>query len=232
MKNKIFQSKTFHLPPSTSGGFVVLFAVLISTIILLVVAGIFSISLKETILSSSAREAERAFFAADSGIECALYWDIGTASAFDLGTPIRCNDENILVGGAGSTFSPFLFDAQFADDTCAKVSLKRNVVIPDKNGVPLSYTEVIARGFNKCNGPQPVPQDPLLVERVIRVRYGSGTSGPVSAPTGGGGPTVLPGPTGGPIGPVGSPIGIPQGNPSGPIGPIGSPLGSTGSPIQ
>jgi hypothetical protein len=57
-------------------GFVILFSMLISSLILLISAGIFNVVQKEVVLSSSARESQRAFYAADSALECALYADL------------------------------------------------------------------------------------------------------------------------------------------------------------
>jgi len=60
---------------SPQKGFVILFAVIITSIVLLVSIGISSVIYKETLLSSSSRDGGYAFFAADSGLECPLYWD-------------------------------------------------------------------------------------------------------------------------------------------------------------
>lgn len=57
-------------------GFVILFSMLVSSLILLISAGIFNVVQKEVVLSSSARESQRAFYAADSALECALYVDL------------------------------------------------------------------------------------------------------------------------------------------------------------
>ncbi len=81
-------------------GFVILFAVLVSSLILLISAGIFNIVKKEVVLSSAARESQRAFYTADSALECALYADlIGAISTPNgPGTPFSVNiaqtDEN------------------------------------------------------------------------------------------------------------------------------------------
>lgn len=56
-------------------GFTVLYAILVASLLLSISLGIYSISLRDFILSSSASESEKAIFAADSGVECALYWD-------------------------------------------------------------------------------------------------------------------------------------------------------------
>ncbi|MCX6717429.1 MAG: hypothetical protein NTU76_02010 [Candidatus Taylorbacteria bacterium] len=57
-------------------GFAMLFAVLISSFLIMIGISIFSISLKEVMISTSIRDSQTAFYAADSAGECALYWDI------------------------------------------------------------------------------------------------------------------------------------------------------------
>ena len=57
----------------TQKGFVILFAILISSVILLISVGIFSVAQKEAILSSYSRESQRALYASDSALECALF---------------------------------------------------------------------------------------------------------------------------------------------------------------
>lgn len=57
-------------------GFTLLFSVLVSVLILAVGASIISIALKQVILSGAGRESQFAFYAANTGLECALYWDL------------------------------------------------------------------------------------------------------------------------------------------------------------
>lgn len=57
-------------------GFTLLFAVLVSILILAVGASIISIALKQVILSGAGRDSQFAFYAANTGLECALYWDL------------------------------------------------------------------------------------------------------------------------------------------------------------
>jgi hypothetical protein len=58
-----------------SRGFVLLYAVMTSTIILAVGVSIISIALKQLNISTVGRESQYAFYAANTGAECALYWD-------------------------------------------------------------------------------------------------------------------------------------------------------------
>lgn len=69
---KIFKFKEIN----NKKGFTLLFAVLVSIMVLAVGASIINISLKQLILSGAGRESQFAFYAANTGMECALYWDL------------------------------------------------------------------------------------------------------------------------------------------------------------
>lgn len=153
-----------------------LFSVLIASLILLIGTGIFSIIKKEVVLSSYARESQRAFYAADSALECALYADIvgvGTpnpTTPFTVNPPSPSHEVNFscgevettstyLGGGTGTTMYqyPYVFryrnNKNTAQDiSCAYVLVEKNL---KENGVPtdLSVVEVriTAVGFNVCN---------------------------------------------------------------------------------
>lgn len=56
-------------------GFTILVAVVTASILLIIAMSIGGIALKEQVLSTSGKESQVAFFAADSAMECALYWD-------------------------------------------------------------------------------------------------------------------------------------------------------------
>lgn len=58
-----------------NNGFVMAFSLLLSSIVLALAFGIFNLLLKQINLTSSARDSQIAFYAADAGMECALYWD-------------------------------------------------------------------------------------------------------------------------------------------------------------
>lgn len=65
-------------------GFVLALSLLLSSIVLALAFGIFNILLKELILTSSARDSQIAFYAADSAIECGLYWDTHSDAGVDV----------------------------------------------------------------------------------------------------------------------------------------------------
>lgn len=164
-------------------GFVILFTVLIASIVLAIALGIASVSFREVLLSSTARDGEYAFFAADTGAECALYWDIREGAFGEtLVTPeCRGNEVEMLAT------SPvrFRFDTNIAG--CA-------VVTVDKSDP--TVTKIESLGYNvACQTLDISPLPARVVERAIRVTYGPGEAPDANPnePTGGnptgGGPT-------------------------------------------
>ncbi len=72
-------------------GYTLLFAVMVSSLVLSVGISILNISKKEFLLSSSARESITAFYAADSALECAVYFDnTGYFSDINSASLIKC----------------------------------------------------------------------------------------------------------------------------------------------
>lgn len=71
-----FITTSAAIRPKKEGGYILLLTVLIVSIILAISFGIYSLSIKEVILASFLRDSQRAFSAADRGVECALYWDM------------------------------------------------------------------------------------------------------------------------------------------------------------
>ena len=59
-----------------TGGFAVLFSVLLASFLITLGISIFSISLKEIQITTSVRDSQVAYYAADSARECAIYWDV------------------------------------------------------------------------------------------------------------------------------------------------------------
>lgn len=146
---------------NTQKGFVILFTVLVSSIILAIALGITNIALKEVLLAGSAKDAQYAFFSADTGAECALYWDIKHV-AFGQ-TPIvpDCHGTSVTVTASSS---PFKFNFDTASG-CA-------IVTVDKNDPTM--TKIESLGYNMdCNVLLNTPENPRIVERAIRVTYGA-----------------------------------------------------------
>lgn len=145
-------------------GFALFLAVVITGTLLVVATGMVSLAVKQSKVSVSGRESQKAFYVADTGLECALYWDVRNpsgASAFDPATTnnISCNrdannPDNQWVVGGGSVSSiniTFLPEA-----SCA-------VVTVTKSG---SSTTIESKGYNTCDS-----SNPRRVERAVRASY-------------------------------------------------------------
>ena len=73
MKLKIKNFK-FKIPAGQKG-MTLFIAIAIMGILLLIMFAVVNISIKATQFASSGRDSQFAFYAADAGMECALYWD-------------------------------------------------------------------------------------------------------------------------------------------------------------
>ena len=101
-------------------GFTLLLSVLIASIVLALATSIFQIARKEITLSSLGRDSQFAFYAADTGAECALYYDVrlhafGTATDPEIAS-VECDknasggDTTALTTISGSATSKFSMD--------------------------------------------------------------------------------------------------------------------------
>ncbi len=147
----------------TQKGFTLLMSVLVASVLLALGYAIFNIAVKQVTLSSSGRESQFAFYAADTGIECGLYWD-NKHDAFATTSSIT----EILCGNATSTvtrnydgttlISSFSFSlGPSVTSQCADVVVTRE---DPKRTIIESY------GYNTCNS-----ANPLRLDRAIRVTY-------------------------------------------------------------
>lgn len=168
----------FFIKTKRPEGFVILFSIVVSAIVLLITAGMFRIASQETILSATSRESLRAFYAADSGIECALGNEVGTA--VPLPDPITCNGSTHDLDVDGT------FVVSFTDENvCARVTITESID-PDTNVVS---RQVVSRGFNSLcdlSTGNPDYNYRSLVERSIRIRFVQNVATPPDN-TGGGG---------------------------------------------
>lgn len=84
---------------ASNGGYALLFAVLAITIALSVGLSVWGVIYKEVLLTQLGRQSELAFYAAHSGIECALYEDgQGAFSPAKQNSQITCAGQTISTG--------------------------------------------------------------------------------------------------------------------------------------
>jgi len=146
-------------------GFTLLIASLLASLILSVGLSIFNIIIKEIILTSSARDSQYAFYSADTGIECGLYWDIKhqAFSLIPIPTNVQCNKDNVLVSAiAISGGAEYGFSLEFGPEEayCATVVVKKT-----KEGEK-TKTTIESRGYNTC-----VEGSQRRIERGLRTSY-------------------------------------------------------------
>lgn len=172
-----------------NSGYTLLFAVLVASVVLGIGISILNISKKEFLIATSARDSSAAFYAADTGVECAIYADgfgvfnteEDTTSTFNCNVPYSfttvtlntpTEDEGTFVfhiksGSADSTQTSAL---ALAGKSCATVTVTK--VIVDGN----LRTIIDSRGYNIGWDPGEDPSvgtcDAASVKRVERgIRY-------------------------------------------------------------
>ncbi len=167
-----------------------LFAVLTASVLLSIGVSIFNLTIKELTLSSSGRESQFAFYAADSGAECALYWDLNATEIFATSSAARNPSDSspdcVDTSGVEQTFSvtPSSSNANNATTTfslripnpdltevepqCVTVTVAKNLLTSGS-----VQTTINSRGYNvgTVSGTACTSSDPNRVERAIRVTY-------------------------------------------------------------
>src|SRR3989344_2749924 len=152
-------------------GFTILFAMLISSLALAIGVAIYDITVRELDLSSTATQSQYAIYAADTGAECALYWDskntFATSSQSSVpSSGVLCNSIDIALAQwtieSAPTAATTTFMVTFSPQPyCTSVTVA-------KSGTP-SQTTIVSRGYNaSCS--VSISGTPKL-ERVFQVSY-------------------------------------------------------------
>jgi hypothetical protein len=153
-------------------GYTLLFAVLVSSLVLAVGISILNVSKKEFLLASSARESVTAFYAADTGIECAAFHDDSARDIFsnvNYSNGVNCtgNHFNVTVDSSVLGTDLYTFDMNLDNGTCAIVEVI-------KVTYPVVATNIRSSGYNmgwnSANSKCEIPS-PRRVERVLYYSY-------------------------------------------------------------
>ncbi len=150
-------------------GFALLIAVVVSTIILTIAISIVNTAIAEVILASTVRNSLTSFYLADTGAECALFWDnirgsFTDRSAFEPGAPTRiieCSGIRTSVEGGSNVQFWIRNDAQL-NAPCSQVTVESTPVDPSHDNVKIN-----AWGFNTCD-----ESSSKRVDRALEVKYG------------------------------------------------------------
>ncbi|MFZ2621090.1 MAG: hypothetical protein WAX85_01160 [Minisyncoccia bacterium] len=146
-----------------NSGFTLLVAIIITSMFLVVSFVVVNVAVKQLTLTNAARESEYAFYSADSGTECAIYWDLpkgGLPSSFATSTAgsITCSGITITtgsqtgipatpsvsrIGGGGDANPTSIFQLNFIRG-CAVVTVTKFY------SGSLLITTVNSKGYNTC----------------------------------------------------------------------------------
>ncbi len=145
-----------------TAGFAMLFAVLVSSLLIAIGISIFNISLKELMISTSERDSQMAWYAGDSAIECALYWSNkfqsfpfcnNASCSSKLGSTtntIICNGipvplNFVLIGTAKLSYSTTTF---FKFSPTSNLFPESGITITTTGPIPNFTRSITARGHN------------------------------------------------------------------------------------
>jgi hypothetical protein len=154
-------TQTLGVPEaSLVSGFTMLIAIVTTSILLLVSFVVINVALKQLVLTYSGQESQYSFYNGDSGLECAMFWDLknGATSAFDTGTAgsVTCNGQTVTTGsqsvptvpaqqsriGGGGVGAPTSIFSITYPHGCAIVRVTKN---------PDGTTFIESRGYNTCS---------------------------------------------------------------------------------
>lgn len=137
---------------SQKNGVVLLMAILIASVALAVGFGVYNRVYKELLFASFWKQTQVAFSSADSGLECALYWELHPSS------PATCFGQNIGSTLYGATWTPGslgAFNVDVPGSGCVRVTIS----------FVGTATTTEARGYNVSCADLSAGTSPRIVER-------------------------------------------------------------------
>jgi len=158
-------------------GFALLIAVIFMSVMLTFGLELGSLAYKQQVLSSSAVQAQYAFYAADSVLECALYADQQQnffAYNSDMNAPapiMQCGKTAPVISTVLShTLSRWVITQRFSldsDKKCADVTIYKGAV--NQSGV--TTTSIFAQGYNVSCATVSSPNGARIVSRGESAQY-------------------------------------------------------------
>lgn len=164
-------------------GFALLLSLIVTSILLVVGLGVSGVAFREIQLSGFGNQSEIAFYAAETGLECGMYWDKvmapvltddgddtnDNASVFVDGSPvpppISCNSVDItpspLIDSSGDTVE---FNLGSGNTPCAEVDVTKIEEASHPGSLAWAKTTITSTGYNTCDD-----SDPRRVGRVLEL---------------------------------------------------------------
>ena len=138
---------------SSESGVALLFVILLTSVLLLVSLGIANIAYKEQTFSLEARDSNKAFFAADTGIECALLFDKQEMfSDTALSSTGSCfGHDDIFVSSSGTGTRTFFDFVVPQGRQCALVKVDTEYPRPTPTDPDATVTQIASYGYNINN---------------------------------------------------------------------------------
>lgn len=132
------QPKTYNL--NTNRGFILLFSLLVSSVILAAGLSVTRIMIRQISLASIQKDSQMAFFAADAGVECGRYWKENIP-----GHPqpnISCNGELLKTVVPSGTVRENMSIAAISANNGTEYSFNAGgSTISDQNGTDVAVSE-------------------------------------------------------------------------------------------
>ena len=148
---------------NTKKGFTLLAAIVTTSMLLLVSFVVSNVALKQLVISYFNQESQFAFYNADSGIECATYWDLKTPPGlFDPYVPavnVSCSGQSVAqVRSANASYATSSITINLPKG-CFKVDVVKTLGAA-------TTTKIDSRGYNNC-----VANAFRKVERGVTITY-------------------------------------------------------------
>jgi Tfp pilus assembly protein PilX len=154
---------THSSPGKPVRGFTLLVALIFTSVVLSVGLALLDITYKQVILSSTSRQSDYAFYAADSAMECALeadnkndLFDYTSEPVSSTAGNITCENQTFTYSGGAVNGNVRL--SQFTIPCAGQSGSVQSVVYVYKYST--NKTTIFADGFNTCN-----TSDPQRIER-------------------------------------------------------------------
>lgn len=155
----------------TQKGFTLLLSIVITSMLLLVSFVVANISLKQLVLAYAGQESQHSFYNADSGLECAMYWDSLFDSFATTSQPLQtiiCAGQSISSGSQNNieTFpmsTSLIGNTQIPTDTptsifrinyargCAIVTVNKSYSVASPGFPSVPKTLIQSKGYNTCD---------------------------------------------------------------------------------
>lgn len=145
-------------------GFTLLVAIILASVALALALALLDISYKQVTLALTAKQSQYAFANADSGLECALYWDL-KQDAFNYTTPLAAGSitcSGLAITGYSTSQAGGIRTTSFTVP-CAVSGVSASVTVRKQSD---ATTAIYSNGYNACD-----VNDARRIERGLKATF-------------------------------------------------------------